>query len=387
MVSRHTVSETELSSEDGLRLNVLLSQKLQAVRIDESRMMLYALTNKGEASVALNPNCRDDRYLRHVRELLSTHILGSPGGYPVYINRWTRMGQDRDNTTLHNLLLLGEPEAVAAVVHAPGLTPALAKLAWWVLPEAEHARRMLVQPQVAESEVAHELAQFLIEYLPFETEPKAIMDSVRLVLQPGLVNEDEKNNLWKRASRKGIYYVSFLQAMPDDLPESCPAHKEYADIESQLSILLAEGNPYALLLIKALSPSGQVFLKTTESAMDKLADESTSVALFETIGQYFSNARPSDIYSGDGKCRDSEAALTLAENCVEGSDATSGLAAVLAAVPEQRKRLVAILTLSFAGENLLDSFFSQSDTVGPLMRRKMAPWTKPMLEQVHRLLK
>ncbi|MEE8379664.1 MAG: sulfur reduction protein DsrS, partial [Gammaproteobacteria bacterium] len=192
MVSRHIASETELSNEDGLRLNVLLSQKLQAVRIDESRMMLYALTNKGEASVALNPNCREDRYLRHVRELLSTHILGSPGGYPVYINRWTRMGQDRDNTTLHNLLLLGEPEAVAAVVHAPGLTPELAELVWWVAPEAEHARRMLVQPQVAESEIAHDLARFLIEHLPFETEPNAIMDSVRLVLQPGLVSDDER---------------------------------------------------------------------------------------------------------------------------------------------------------------------------------------------------
>ena len=238
MVSRKTISDIELSNEDSLRLNVLFSQKLRAVRIDESKMILVALTDKGEASVMLNPNCRDDRYLRHVRELLSTHVLGSPGGYPVYITRWTRMGQKRDNTTLHNLLLLGEPEAVAAVVHAPGLTPSLAKLAWWVLPEAEHARRMLVQPQVADSEMAHELAQFLIEYLPFETEPKAIMDSVRLVLQPGLVSEDERNNLWKRASRKGIYYVSFLQAMPDDLPELCSAHQQQAGVESQLSIRL-----------------------------------------------------------------------------------------------------------------------------------------------------
>ncbi len=378
MVNRQTMSDIELSNEDSLRLNVLLAQKLQAVRIDESRMMLFALTDKGEASVVLNPNCRDDRYLRHVRELLSTHVMGSPGGYPVYITRWTRMGQERDNTTLHNLLLLGEPEAVAAVVYAPGLTPALAKLAWWVYPDAEHARRMLAQPQVAESEMAHELAKFLIEYLPFETEPKAIMDSVRLVLLPGLLSEDEQNNLWKRASRKGIYYVSFLQAMPDDLPELCPAHQEQEIIESQLSALSAEGNPYALLLNKALSSSGQIFLKTAEAAMDKLADEATTVALFEVIGKYFSNAQ-----LNTASCRDSNSALAHAKTCVDDSDTASPrLAAVLAAVPEQRERLISIITLSCAGEFLLNSFFSHSDTVGPLMRRKLAPWTTPMLEQI-----
>lgn len=379
MANRQNISDIELSNEDSLRLNVLLSQKLQAVRIDESKMILFALTDKGEASVVLNPNCRDDRYLRHVRELLSTHVLGSPGGYPVYITRWTRMGQERDNTTLHNLLLLGEPEAVAAVVHAPGLTPALAKLAWWVLPEAEHARRMLVQPQVAGSEMAHELAKFLIEYLPFETEPKAIMDSVRLVLQPGLISEDERISLWKRASRKGIYYVSFLQANPDNLPESCPAHQEQANIKSQLSVLLADGNPYALLLSKALSSGGQSFLKTAEAAMEKMADEATSVALFDVMGRYFSGTQ-----LNSASCKNSSSALAFAKTCVANPDnASRDLTAVLTVVPEQRERITSIIALSLAGETLLNSFFSHSDAVGPLMRRKMAPWTAPMLEQIH----
>jgi len=43
--------------------------------------------------------------------MLSSHVLGSPGGYPVFLQRWTRMGQTRD-TQLDKLLLLGEPEAV-----------------------------------------------------------------------------------------------------------------------------------------------------------------------------------------------------------------------------------------------------------------------------------
>ena len=372
------MSDLELSSEDSLRLNVLLAQKPQAVRIDESKMIVYALTDKGEASVPLNPTGRDDRYLRTVRELLSMHTLGSPRGYPVYITRWTRMGQERDNNALHNLLLLGEPEAVVAVVHAPGLTTELARLAWWAMPEAEHARRMLAHPVVLESELAQELAQFLIEYLPFETEPKAILDSVRLILQPGLISDEEKQTLWNRANRKGTYYVSFLQAMPETLPEQGAAHPNQAQLESALEGLLAEQNPYAQLLCKALSPMGQVFLKTTEAAIDKLADEATSVALFEVIGKFFAAARPNG-----AQCADSEAAVAHAEVCVADPEvAAPGLAEVLAAVPEQRHHLVAILALSFAGENLLDSFFSHSDTVGSLMRRKLSPWTAPMLEQI-----
>lgn len=372
------MSELELSSEDSLRLNVLLAQKLQAVRIDESKMILYALTDKGEATIQLNPTGRDDRYLRTVRELLSMKILGSPGGYPVYITRWTRMGQERDTITLRNLLLLGEPEAVVAVVHAPGLTPELARLAWWAMPEAEHARRMLAHPVIVESILAQELSRFLIEYLPFETEPKAMLDSVRLILQPGLISEKEKQNLWNRANRKGTFYVSFLQAMPENLPEQCAAHKQQGQLETALAGLVAQQNPYAQLLCKSLSPMGQIFLKTSEAAMDKLVDEATSVALFEAIGKFFSGAKPKG-----AQCVDSEAAVAHAEVCVADPEvAAPGLAEVLKLVPEQRQHLVAILTLSFAGENILDSFFSHSDTVGSLMRRKLSPWTAPILEQI-----
>src|SRR6056297_2633860 len=140
----------ELSNEDALRLNVLLNQDLQAIRIDESKMIVYGLSDKGEASISLNPNCRDEQYLKQVKELISTHVLGSPGGYPVFLRRWTRMGQTRDES-LAQLLLLGEPEAVVAVVHAPGLTHEFARRAWWAMPTAENARRMLEREVVVQS--------------------------------------------------------------------------------------------------------------------------------------------------------------------------------------------------------------------------------------------
>ena len=40
-----------LSNEDNLRINVLLRQNLYALRIDESKMLIDALTERGEGQV------------------------------------------------------------------------------------------------------------------------------------------------------------------------------------------------------------------------------------------------------------------------------------------------------------------------------------------------
>ena len=172
----------DLTPEDALRINVLLASQVEAIRIDESRMTLVALSEKGEAKVQLNPNCRDDSYLRRVRETLSSHVLGSPGGYPVYLKRWTRMGQARDEV-LESLLMLGEPEAVVAVVNATGITDELARRAWWASQTSDNARCMLQQAAVVDGEMGAVLAEFLIEFLPFEEEAGNQIKTVSLVLQ------------------------------------------------------------------------------------------------------------------------------------------------------------------------------------------------------------
>jgi len=111
---------TELTSEDTFRLNVLLANRPLAIRIDESKMVVGGLAEKGESRVQLHPDGNPEHYVRSVKELISGHILGSPGGYPIYLRRWTRMGQMRDES-LEQLLMLGEPEAiVAAVCVCPG---------------------------------------------------------------------------------------------------------------------------------------------------------------------------------------------------------------------------------------------------------------------------
>ena len=360
----------DLSREDSLRLHVLLKQDLQAVRIDESAMVLHALTGEGEARVPLNPTCRDEIYLRKVRELLSTHVLGSPGGYPVYLRRWTRMGQARADN-LDRLLLLGEPEAVVAVVHAEGLTDELARRAWWAMPTAENARRMLEHEHIARGSMGPELAAFLLEFLPFEEDSRAIVDSVRLVLQPGLVDEATRDRLWKRARQKTTYYTGFLWALPDDLPDPLPAHPALEAAAQRLQPLADSGNPVAALLLRVLGAPGQTFVHVAREALRKPRDQDVTVILFDVVGGYFGGVRHLMPESQD------VADLERAADALVESRA-GALAAVLEAAPELAPQAAAVLLMSRVGEPLLRPIFARTDAIGTVMRRKLEPLTGPI---------
>ena len=208
----------ELSTEDQLRLNVLLSQELKAIRIDESTQTLHALTSQGEASMPLHPNCRADKYFRILREHLSGHTLGSPGGYPVYLSRWTRHSQ-MESEHMGQLLLIGEPEAVVAVVHSPSLTDDLARYAWWAMPTIENARLMLMREAVSKGAMGAVLTEFLVEHLPFLQEDHlAIMDTVAVLLYAGTLTQTQRDAIWRRGKRQNSYYVAFLEIQPTDLP-------------------------------------------------------------------------------------------------------------------------------------------------------------------------
>ena len=359
----------ELSNEDNLRLNVLLRQNLKAVRVDESRMIVYGLTDKGEAKIQLNPTCRIEQYLRLVREVFSTHILGSPGGYPVYIRRWTRMGQARDEDSLENLLLLGEPEAVTAVVHAPELSPDIAANAWWAYPSAENARQLLATPRIVASSLGPELAQYLLEFLPFEAEAQAQIDSIRLILQPGLIDKATIDKLWKNARRKQNYYIGFLHTLPHDLPDPEPPHPLLAKHEAALSSL-AEDNICARSLLQILGPGGQRFLKTVEGVINKASTQEAVVELMNAIGQYFSALRP-DLQ----QYREIEA---ITER-VRQDDINTMIAPVLQATPELEEQMRAMISLSLVTEYLVAPVFGHTDALGTVMRRRLEPVTTPLL--------
>ncbi len=367
-----------LSAEDNLRLNVLLAQELYAVRIDESKMTVFALTAKGEAKIPLNAIGKDEVYIKEVKALFSTHVMGSPGGYPVYLKRWTRMGQARDDS-LAQLLLLGEPEAVVAAVHAPGLTDELAARAWWAMPSAENARRMLEKPAVAEGKTGKELAEFLIEFLPFEEEQSDMIESVRLVLQPGLIDQQQKEKLWAKTKTKRSFYVGFLHAAADDLPIEVDAHKHYDVVSQQLKPLLDEKNAYALMLEKVLSDKGQAFIDTAEQALKKPGNQDVVVSLLAAIANYFSGIAP-ETFSEDDILAICAEAETLC--CGNNEEMNKVIAALEGSIDNVQQYLCAMTVLACLSVKLVNPIFARSDAIGTVMRKKIKPVTEPIFEQL-----
>lgn len=373
----------QLSQEDSLRLNVLLNQALQAIRIDEGKMIVYGLTERGEAKIQLNPNCKDELYIRRVKETISSHILGSPGGYPVFLKRWTRMGQQRANN-LESLLKLGEPEAVVAVVGAEGVTDEIARRAWWAMPNADNARRMLAREEVARGLMGKTLADFLLEFLPFEEEPRNMIESVRLVLQPGLVDNSTRESLWSKGQRKIAYLVGFLHALPDQLPQTSVAHREFDSYQAILTPLADEGNVLAQMLLRTLSEQGQGFLRTVETVLNKPANQDVVVALFEAIEAYFRIIRPHS-----ERRRDIEQILTEANQYCAISESCShreAIDSIKSRLPQVLPLIESLFVLACVGEQLIAPIFATTDAVGSVMRRKIEPVAKPISQHIGLLL-
>jgi hypothetical protein len=336
---------TELAPEDSLRLNVLLAGgagELQAVRIDESSQVLHALTDRGEARVSLHPVGRADRYLMSVRELLGGHAMDSPGGYPVHLRRWTRMGQ-ASQTRLEALLKLGEPEAVTAVAHAPNLTDELARRAWWAAPGMELARSMLGHPAVQAGDMAQVLSDYLIEYLPFEEDPIRAMNSIRAVVAAGRYSDADARQLWAKGLRRPHYLIGFLESAADALPEPAAARSVPDDV----------AGPWRDLLARDFSAQGQAWIRAAAMALDKPPAHDAVYLLIELLQRRFAAVR------------DLPVPVPLAE-----------------ALPTETAALLALSTLT---EDAATAILINTTAVGPLLRRKLAPVLDPLLNLLRSL--
>ena len=374
-------SAVPLSNEDNLRLNVLLAQKPHVIRINESNMTLYALTAKGEVAIKLNPTARDEAYLRAVRELLSMKVTGSPGGYPIFIKRWTRMGHTHN--TLEHMLLLGEPEAVTAVAYSNDLTHEIARRVWWANPNTDIARQLLRHESVVQGDLGKELTEFLMEFLPFEERQLDIVNTIRLCLQGDLMTEEERLNLWKRAKRKNPYYVGFMHADPALIPEKKKPSAHAEIVQSQLASLLDKQNIYAETLVYLLSETGQKWLTTLKYSLHKPVDQDVIISLFIAIDQHFSI--PFEKARG---VRHLEDGIELAKKyCDMQSDCPDDLKAVIQALDDKYINLLeAVLVLSQLGEDTLIPIFSGNDSVGAVMRKRLSPLTTPILERIDILM-
>lgn len=348
----------ELSPEDALRLNVLLANQPQAIRINESSMTVFGLSEQGESRVELNPNCRDEQYIKRIKELISGHVLGSPGGYPVYLQRWTRMGQMRDDS-LEQLLMLGEPEAVVAAVCAQGLTDELARRAWWAMEDAENARQMLRKQAVVSGQMGPVLASYLVEHLPFEAEPEKQIETIALVLQPGLLDEQATAELWRKAVRKPPYYCGFIATLPDQIPETHEAHAF-----ALAPALQADAGPLLQLLQRVSSEAGQAYLQTLYKIFKKPSNQDVINITLDEMAAYF------------GVLREQPVDMTFEELAEEAEtwlleDAQAQ--ALLASLPESREALLALRVLSGLSYGVVRPVFKGTTAIGSLMRKKLAP--------------
>jgi len=363
----------ELSSEDLLRLNVLLANDVEAIRIDEGSLTVYGLSRGNEARVPLRPNCRPEQYLKRVREMLSSHVLGSPGGYPVFLQRWTRMGQARD-AQLDKLLLLGEPEAVVAVAGAAGLSDDLARRAWWALPTSDIARRMLEKDTVVQGAMGKQLAAHLVEHLAFETEPMTVIATVQLILQPGLIDAETRARIFRLGTHRNAYHIGFLAASPDELPDAARARADYDHYRAYLDAFAGGGNSLAAFLAKLLDRPGQTFLAVSEAQLQHPVDKYTVAALMEILGNYFVPAR-----GATGPLGAIDDALECA--AAQVAAAKGELAALLKSLPELREEIGAMLTLAHCSERLITPIIAVTSASGTLLRRKLEPVLEPVLRQ------
>jgi hypothetical protein len=355
------VSE-ELAPEDLLRLQVLLAQDIKAIRLDESKATLLALTPQGEVALPLHPVGRSERYFRAVRELLSGHALGSPGGYPVYLTRWTRHGQ-METTNLGKLLLTGEPEAVVAVVHSPALTDELAAYAWWAMPTIENARLMLRREEVARGHMGRILAGFLLEHLPFlQDDHVAIMDTVAVLLASATLGEEEREVIWRRGRRTNTYYVAFLELASGALPVAGVQARVLAEAdERRLADLADGGNVPARILRRACSARGQAFLAATAEILGRPETQEVVNRTLNALGAYF---RP-----------DGHPAGTPLPGLDQAQSQLPGLAS----------EWLAVAHLSQVSDALVTPIFARSTAIGSLMRRKIEPVSGPILEHIRSL--
>jgi hypothetical protein len=338
---------TQLASEDALRLAVLLAGEVHAVRIDEGALTLHALTPRGEARVALHPDGRAERYLMRVREALAGHAMGSPGGYPVHLRRWTRSGHASPKN-LEALLRLGEPESVIAVSLSANLTDELARRAWWAQPGNDVARSMLGHETVRRGAMGPVLAQHLLEHLPFEEDPDAAVASVRAVAAAGLLDDAARTRLWRAAQNRPHYLIGWLEHEPHTLPPASPREMPAAVLAAA-----AAGDPGAGLLVRWATPQGQGVLRALALALEK---PPTHDAVFRVL----------DIAA---------ASFAPARRAVPG--------ALAAAAPEMH---AAMSALAGAGRAAAEPILSRTTAVGPLMRRHLAPVLQPLLQHLHVLL-
>jgi hypothetical protein len=335
-----------LEPEDILKLNVLIATSI-AIRIDTYKLVVIGLNAQfKEQTIELCPSGDSDAYIKAVKKLLVTQVLGAMGGYPSYLKRWSRMGQVA-SSNLTSLLKLGEVEAVVAVANSTNLDDQLLKVTWWCATntdnQAEIGRFLLTKEFVTFTETGQKIAQYLLEFLPFVNDTEQLIDTTSLVLQNELINQKDKEELWKQGQRKTAFLVGFVERMQGNLP-------------NELNIQPLECQHPDLQIIN--DQQSQIFLSTLAHILKKINQEYVLYRALEVLGQYLTHEQ-----------------ITLQDSIDKINVQIENLNII--SIQEQDK-LNARFLLAGVNERLVVSIISAHNLTGSAIRKKLAHILEPI---------
>ena len=335
-----------LEPEDTLKLNVLIATSI-AIRIDTYKLVVVGLNAQfKEQTIELRPSGDSDAYIKAVKKLLVTQVLGAMGGYPSYLKRWSRMGQVA-SSNLTSLLKLGEVEAVVAVANSTNLDDQLLKVTWWCATntdnQAEIGRFLLTKEFVTFTETGQKIAQYLLEFLPFVNDTEQLIDTTSLVLQNELINQKDKEELWKQGQRKTAFLVGFVERMQGNLP-------------NELNIQPLECQHPDLQIIN--DQQSQIFLSTLAHILKKINQEYVLYRALEVLGQYLTHEQ-----------------ITLQDSIDKINVQIENLNII--SIQEQDK-LNARFLLAGVNERLVVSIISAHNLTGSAIRKKLSHILEPI---------
>lgn len=340
-----------LTPEDILKLNVLVSTSV-AIRIDVYKLHVVGLTtDKNEQTIALHPTTDSTQYINEVQKLLLGKVLGTMGGYPSYLKRWSRMGQV-SSSNLKSLLKLGNIEAVVAVANSQNLDDEVIDLVWWCATntdeQAEIGRFLLTRGFVVKHAVGQSIANYLLEFLPFTENINTLIDTTNLILQDDLISKEAKDRLWKQGQRKTAFLVGFMERLTDQLPNT--------DSTQALNCEVGE-------LERSCSEQGQILLKTCAQVLKKINQEHVLYRTLEILGSYLSHPQ---IKRYDNIEKLQNQAITLAESL--------NLA--------HQEKVKAYFLLSGVSERLVVSTISAHGLTGSAIRKKLCDVLVPIQDAI-----
>ncbi|MBI3773974.1 MAG: hypothetical protein HY273_00195 [Gammaproteobacteria bacterium] len=226
------------------------------------------------------------------------------------------------------------------------------------------ARQLLRHRAVAADPVGKLLAQWLVDYLPFETELSDMLDSARLLLQADLIEEVTRTRLWEMGRRNKAYRIGFLLECPDNLPRKTAARADAQAIANQLTALADTGNRAAQLLIRMSQDEAQSFIAACLDILSGLNSQAEVSAALNAIGRYFVALRDSDEHAQTLQGTLIWAELTLAKQV--SLDERYRDPAIYA-------QLRALYILAHASDAWVTPVFAHSDAGGSVMRKQIEP--------------